>query len=79
MRGRIQGPRIGPREGASTATLPLMDGKYLDEARRQMLLAHEQGVSRDEHLLRSLASLTEAYAELEARVTHIESGRGGVA
>lgn len=56
-----------------------MDGKYLDEARRQMLLAQEQGVSRDEHLLRSLASLTEAYAELEARVTHIESGRGGVA
>jgi hypothetical protein len=63
-----------------TATLPLMDGKYLDEARRQMVLAEEQGVPRDEHLLRSLASLTEAHAELEARVTRIEKGGGdGVA
>lgn len=51
-----------------------MDGKYLAEARRQMLMAEEQGVSRDEHLLRSLASLTEAHAELAARVMRIEAG-----
>jgi hypothetical protein len=57
-----------------------MDGKYLEEARRQMLLAEERGVPRDEHLLRSLASLTEAHAELEDRVTRIEkSGGNGVA
>ena len=73
MRGRIQIRASGPRV-APTTTLPLVDGKYLAEARRQMLMAEEEGVSRNEHLLRSLASLAEAHAELEARVTTVETG-----
>ena len=39
-----------------------------------MLKAVEEGVPADEHILRSLAALTEAHTELEARVTRIETG-----
>ena len=56
-------------------TLPCVDGKYLAEARRQMLEAKAQGVSAEEHSLASLAALTEAFTELEARVTSMEVGR----
>jgi hypothetical protein len=50
-----------------------MQGDYLSESRSEMLEAVEQE-SAEEHALRSLGALTEAFAELEARVTRIEAG-----
>ena len=56
----------------------LMDGKYLADSRKQMVEAVEQSPEpNDDHGLRSLAALTEAFTELEARVTRIETWPGG--
>ena len=53
-----------------------MDGKYLEQSRNEMAEAVEQSVvaEADDHALRSLAALTEAFAELEVRVTNLETG-----
>jgi hypothetical protein len=60
-----------------------MDGKYLAESRSEMLEAVEQSRMADEeqnrmadednHGLLSLGALTEAFTELEARVTQMET------
>ena len=56
------------------ASLPLMDGKYLAQARLELSEAQAEGVSREEHTLRSLVALTEAFTELESRMTRISAG-----
>ena len=53
-----------------------MDGKYLADSRKEMLEAVEESptAEEDDHGLRSLAALTEAFTELEARVRRLETG-----
>ena len=52
-----------------------MDGAYLAESRNEMVEAVEQSSEpQEDHGLRSLAALTEAFTELEARVTRLETG-----
>ena len=51
-----------------------MDGKYLAESRDEMIEALDESPAEDEHGLRSLRALTEAFTELEARVTRLEIG-----
>jgi exonuclease VII small subunit len=53
-----------------------MKGKYLQEARDQMQEAREETADGvvEEHGLLSLAALTEAFTELEARVRRLETG-----
>jgi hypothetical protein len=52
-----------------------MDGKYLADSRKEMLeaVAESPEPEEDQHCLRSLAALTEAFTELEARVTRTET------
>jgi hypothetical protein len=53
-----------------------MRGEYLADSRSEMMEAVEQSpvAEEDDHGLRSLAALTEAFTELEARVTRLEIG-----
>ena len=61
---------------SDSADARFMDGKYLAESRSEMVEAVEKSPVAEEHDhgLRSLAALTEAFTELEARVTRIETG-----
>ena len=58
------------------ADVLVMDGKYLAQSRREMLEAIDESpvAEEDDHALRSLAALIEAFTELEERVIRMETG-----
>jgi hypothetical protein len=51
-----------------------MDGRHLADSRNELLEAlDESDTPNDEHGLRSLRALSEAFTELEARVEELET------
>ena len=66
----------GTRGFSDCADARFMRGEYLAASRSEMIEAVEQSpvAEEDDHGLRSLAALTEAFTELEARVTRVETG-----